>query len=187
MNTDTMTVEQVVKAYSKALKAELTAAQKAHDKAASVLDTLRAGLQGHDPINAARWKAVYQSSFAAALAKVYDNPDSRKTALNRIKVAAIALTNRISPETGETLQGFVKRVLNQVKASGAYAPATGGGARPKPKGKAKANAKAKPKATKAEAALILAGGDKADADMILALTKDMKILRAFYTKVDPVK
>lgn len=185
MNTDTMTVEQVAKVYVKALKAELTAMQKAHDKAVSALDVLRDSLAGHDPINAARWKAVYAKPFGDALTKVYNNPDSRKTALNRIKIAAVALTNRISPETGETLQGFVRRVLNQVKASGAYAPATGGGARPKPKGKSKGKSKAT--VTRAEAASILAKGDKADAQMILDLCANMKVLRAFYTKVDPVK
>jgi hypothetical protein len=184
-----ITIPEAAKAYVAALRAELKAAKSAHEKAASALDTLRDSLKGHDAINAERWKKVYAKPFGEALAKVYENADSRKSALNRIKVAAVALTNGIVPEAGETLQGFAKRILPTVKSSGAYAPATGGGAKGKPKGKGKGKGKgdAKPKVTRAEAALILAKGDKADADMLVALCADMKVLRALYAKVDPAK
>lgn len=183
--TTVATVAAVAKDYVAALRAELKAAKNAHDKAASALDTLRASLTGHAAINGERWKKVYAKPFGEALAKVYDNADSRKTALNRIKVTAIAITNGLQPEAGETLQGFAKRILETVKKSGAYSAQTGGGAKAKPKAKAKANAKAK--VTRAEAAAILAKGDKADADMILAVCADMKVLRALYAKISPAK
>ena len=167
---------------------------RAAEAAAKALIRFAAALKDHDAINSERWKAFYAAPLREAFkASGKYAADSLAPMLNRYQIAAIGLTNGVAFETGESMEKYVNRIKDTVKAAGHYGPQNAGNKAGGAKGDAKR--KGKTKATKAAAAitreaaaLALANGDKADAEMLqrmMATAHTIELVRAWFAEAFP--
>jgi hypothetical protein len=175
-------VLNLAKGAIKLAKAERTAEKNLATKQVSALTGFAELLTDHQPINSERWKKYYAKTMRAEFDRsgIYD-AQSLSPMLNRYQVAAIGLTNGQKAEEGESMKAYAQRIKATLQAAGFYGPQNKGNAKGGTRDKAsKAEAEAEATDISAEAAaLVVAGGDKADAQLILTVFADEPTLKAF--------
>jgi len=153
-------------------------------KEADALTTITAALIGCGPITTARWEAEFRVTVRNALeaSGKYATKEAVKVALSNHYRTALAFSNGIAIETGETERKYLARVMDQLRAlkdaagNPVYAPANSGGAAKKPK------------AEKGTTLVTAKPMDKADAEAVLWLVNNaMPQLRELYAKLRPVE
>jgi putative intracellular protease/amidase len=175
-------VVTLAKGAVKLAKAERSAEKTFAAKQVSALTGFAELLKAHQPINSERWKKFYAKPMRAEFERsgIYD-VDSLSPMLNRYQVAAIGLTNGQKAEDGESMKAYVVRIKETLQAAGFYGPQNKGNAKGGKREKAnKTEAEAEASEISAEAAaLVVAGGDKADAQLLLSVFADETTLKAF--------
>lgn len=181
MSTENI-VLSLAKGAIKLARAERSAEKTLATRQVSALTGFAELLADHQPINSERWKKYYAKTMRAEFERsgVYD-ADSLSPMLNRYQVAAIGLTNGQKAEEGESMKAYVQRIKPTLQAAGHYGPQNAGNAKGGKRDKAsKAEAEAEATDISADAAaLVVAGGDKADAQLLLAVFADEATLKAF--------